>query len=217
MGRRFNQHQPIRLTHHPETGEPLLYRTFPVIQKKMPRFMSLNYQLCQIRLYRAIRSGEYPNNASAAEIREWIGTSHTILGSTIINAVQYEARKLVNRRSLPKPLVIYSFGNLLEFQYGLEWQICTWLRSFLQERDAQEVPFSGPEAAEYELDLLASMPEGEYMDEFEKPLSEVTMQVHFNNRQMKLDWNKLVEGLKEANTEPKKLRVMGPPPKSLAI
>lgn len=216
MTRRFNNHAPIRPTYHPETGEPLLYRTFPIIQKRMPRFMAQPNQICQMRLYRALYRDEYPNNAAASEVREWIGATHTILGSTILNAVQYEARKMLNRKAIGKPVVIYAFKNLLEFQYGLEWQICTWLRTFLTIRDALEISYSGPEAAAYELEKMAEMPIGEYLTEYEEPLGSSLMSSKFLAKQLNTDWAQLTKGLVEFSPpiEAPKPRT---PPKSIAL
>ena len=209
----FNRHQPIRPLINPETGSPLLHRTFPRLEVRMPAIMTLPYQICQMRMYRHCVNGEFPNHASAAEVREWLNVGRNTLGSTILQSVRYEARKLVNRRSLPKALVIYSFNDILELQYGLEWQICTWLRTFLKERDAQEIAYSGPEAAEHELEIMATVSHQEYMVEYEDPLW--LMQEMFREKNLSMNWEKLCIGLEEiqpmaeATYEPK------PPPKAV--
>lgn len=109
----------------------------------------------------------------------------------------------MNRKSLPKATVIYSFRNLLEFEYGLEWQICTWLRKFLAERDSA-IPFSGPEAAEEELDILALIPENEYIRDYEEPLH--LMKGMFFTEHFKIDWKKLSQNLVEFEHEKPRLR-----------
>ena len=211
--RTFNRHQPIRPRTDPETGEILLHRTFPRLHERMPKLMETHYQLCQMRLYRHCVNGEMVNHAAASAIKEWIGTGRNTLGSTILQSVQYEARKLMNRKSMPKATVVYSFNNLLELQYGLEWQICTWLRTFLKERDAHIPPYSGPEAAEHELEILATMPEEEYITEYEDPLR--LMSDLFVKKNREIDWHKLCIGLEEDQVIMKEPAQRGPAPKSV--
>lgn len=198
----FNKHQPIRPTKNPETGELLLHRTFPKILKKMPDFMSTPYQLIQMRLYRSVASGEFPNNAAASETRQWLfgdlpTVNHVNYGSTIIHSLRYEARKLVNRKALPKPIVIYSFKDMIELQYGLEWQICTWLRRFLKEAGLRDDLIVGPDEHDKALRELATMSEEDYITDFEGPIQDPELSDMFLKMSWKTDWVGLCSGLTE--------------------
>lgn len=202
----FTHGQPIRSTIHPQSGTFLMHRTFPKIQNKMPAIMNERYQLCQLHLYRDLRNGQFENHSAAGELAEFYRTSHVVLGSTIIQSVRYEARKLMNRRSLPKAMVVYSFNDLLELQYGLEWQICTWLGKFLKERDAPEDGISVGISLGDELDWIADCDEAEFNSEYIAPLQDTRMvsmfeRLHWEACRLKDHpsyWPKRVEGMYEA-------------------
>jgi hypothetical protein len=161
--RYWNPAQPRRseYTTHPETGEsmPLLFRTRPRpgYAKPFPVTFYRN-QIAQVRLYSACRHGEIPIRVSQGEIYECYFSqdefvNKAIMGQTIINSVLYEPRGLVHRPSIaPKPFQAYTFFHEKELEYGLEWQICTWLWQIL--RDEGRVPKSFSWITEEARDLI---------------------------------------------------------------
>lgn len=190
----------------------------------MPPLMTTPYQKTQILMYRALRAGVFPNHAAAGELREWLDTTHVVLGSIIMQSVVYEARKLWGSRP-HGPKVIYSFNELLELQYGLEWQICTWLPTFLKERDAQEDGIPVDFELEQELEWLAECEEGEFLREFYHPLREIKMSVIFDRMQMEAtrlqghhsSWAERVKGWIEDVPEPESNILSRQAPKSFRL
>ncbi len=199
---RFNDHAPIRPTVDPETNAPLSYRTMPLLKIQKPRVMLAPYQICQMRLYRALKRCEIPNGVPAIDLRQFIDASHTVLGYTILQAVLYEPRRVVNNRYVEKATVVYTFRHMKDFEYGLEWQICTWLRHFLKERDAPEAPPSGPSEMEEALNLIADVDEETFDEEYVSVLMIPKIQLFFMDINERTRWNKLCEGLREPCAQP---------------
>lgn len=214
MSQIFNRHQPIRSTTHPQSGIFLLHRTFPMMLKRMPKLMSASYQITQMRMYRALRRGEFPNHAKASEMREWLDCNHRVLGGIILQAVRYEARKVVTRKSLGGSVVAYSFHDLLELEYGLEWQICMWLRTFLKEVGLCDVRPSGPLAMEEALDDLAQMNEEDYLIDYEEPIQDAEIQDMFLKKWWSLNLKQMTAGLQEEPI-PEATRAIKSPPKAV--
>jgi hypothetical protein len=209
----INRHQPDRPRIAPN-GDILRYRTFPVLGKRKhyPPICKPTSRIIQCRLYRDVRQGNFVNHAPVTETFDYYfhgepGISRVNFGATILNSTIYEARKLKNSKSLPKPLVIYSFHNLLDLQYGLEWQICTWLRHFINHMmpDNEVV---GQEKMEEELDLLANAPEDEYREVYENNFNEFKMS--------EPDWAVICDGKWEDVPEVKIDRI-SPPTKPRSV
>lgn len=216
MSPRFNRHQPLRPTTHPETGIFLLHRTFPMLMKRMPKLMSAPYQITQMRMYRALRRGEFPNHVKASELREWLGCSHKVLGGIILQAVRYEARKVVTRKEFNGSIIAYQFHDLLELEYGLEWMICMWLRNFLTEAGLSDMRVAGPVAMQQALDDLVLMNEDDYVIDYEEPIKLPEIQEKFQKTWWDLNFRELTRGLQEEPV-PEASNTRKSPPKSLAI
>ena len=198
----LHSYQPIRPITSPETGNMLLHRTFPRMQKRMPSLVTTPYQVIQMRLYRSLREKLFPNHALVSELREWLFgdlsfVNHINFGSTILQSVRYEARKLMNRKSMPKAAVIYSFNELLELEYGLEWQICTWLPRFLQEAGLHEGNF-GIEDCEYFLNEIGTLSKEDYMIDYEEPIQIAEISEKFTKMDWSISWAEMSEGMREA-------------------
>ena len=134
----------------------------------------------QARLYRVARSGQFPNNAAIQEVRDWIfydspEVSKKMMGGAVIRTTLYNPRRLKGlTKDNDRAKMMYSFANLLELQYGLEWMICTWLRKFLNEDVARRAidRIHGPEAMDRELEILAYTSEREYKALYESQYAE---------------------------------------------
>jgi hypothetical protein len=139
--------------------------------------------------------------------------SKKLMGQLIVQTVTYNPRLLLGITKLnDRNRVIYRFNNLLEFQYGLEWMICTWLRKFLNDTAAPgERVVSGPNMMSEQLDQLANCPESEYIDVYEEMIWLFSMD--------EPDWRSITSGLIEEipmQTERAvPIKQKGPIPKSL--
>lgn len=194
----LNRHQPSRPKNHPESGEKLLFRTYPHLRdgdERTYRVMEPANQLCQMQLYRWSRSDQFVESPSVADLYDFLiaepfgetraFNERTIttgklpyfpskhhFGRTITNALDYNPRKLKGQtKDNPKACQIYCFMSPLELQYGLEYMICSWLRKFLNDQVAPGgQPISGSEAMSEELDILCSTPWADYLEVYVHPL-----------------------------------------------
>ena len=150
--------QPDRPRHDPETGEVLMYRTRPKFLKRMIKMHTQANQVCAMSLYRAVRQGDVPNQVSINELFRWLDYSYfskKTLGCVVSNAVIYQPRLLMNRKATG-PVMTYSFRNLKELEYGLEWMICSFLRKYLNHHNASDEQIVTARDMAEELDMLAS-------------------------------------------------------------
>lgn len=217
-----NPHLPIRPRHDPETGDLLMFATMPQASLHQRYVVTHPWNMMvQARLYRAVRSGEWVNHAPIEEIHPWIfydrpDVSKKMMGSTVIRTVLYNPRRLKGvTKDNDKARVLYSFNNLKELEYGLEWMICTWLRKFLNDDVARRAVdrIHGPEAMDRELEVLAFTEEQEYRALYEESYP--------STRFTDPDWDKLMNGFNELDhytNMPGRVRPRpGPPLKSYQI
>lgn len=172
----LNKHQPVRPRHHPETNVILRFRTFPKTNVvRIPKFCTQQSQITQMRLYRAVCNGEVPNVVAIGELYDYLlhdqkdFISKRTMGASVVNAVIYEPRLLQNNLESGARMV-YVFREILDLQYGLEWQICTWLRRFLNQNSPQDEKITTPEQMDEELQILATTPPDDYREVYEDGL-----------------------------------------------
>ena len=148
----LNRYQPRRPAFHPETKEPLLFRTYPRVSDEIPSSGMRVYQttetinrICQMKLYRWCRSEDFIEAPGCADLHDYLFTQTRLpvskrhLGMCVVNALNYECRKLKGvTKDNPKMKQIYWFHYREELQYGLEYMICAWLRKFLNDNVSPE-------------------------------------------------------------------------------
>lgn len=173
----FNKAQPPR-PDYTDDGTPLLYRTQPKKQTRMPKFFSISHILACCRLYRAARADDIPEQVAIADLYDFTMDgaediiSKNAMGHAVVNSLLYEPRKLLNRKSM-KPTMTYRLLHKLDLQYGLEWQICSvmyrWLThtgEFPKEQDQWHSKM------EEILEELAVSDHTDYLGLYEEPLIE---------------------------------------------
>lgn len=165
--------QPERPRIDEATGKVLMYRTRPKFAQRMMTIHTHAVQICMMALYRAARRGDIPEQVAIDDLYKWIATGHfskRVMGTVVVNSVIYEPRVYVNRKSTGA-LMTYSFGDVKELEYGLEWMICFWLRKYLNRLNAddQQIKTKG-EMAE-ELNFLADASDDEFDDVYIGDLS----------------------------------------------
>lgn len=193
----LNSHQPVRSRHHPIRDLVLRYRTFPEMSNKRPiKITDPRSMIAQARLYRFVRSGDMENGIAISDLHDHLFydvplITKKIMGMTVVQTVIYNPRLLLGQSKLnDKNRVIYRFNDLLDFQYGLEWQICTWLRKFLNDTSAPGAPdVLGPDMVAEELDILTSTNLENYNEIYEEIL--------WNFNMKEPDWVTLVSGRME--------------------
>lgn len=207
-------HQPERPRIDPVTGDILLFATMPNpdMKKKQFKVCEPPSQKAQCRMYRAVRQGFIGRQVVVSDIYDYCmdgiysEVSKTQMGYNVTATTLYEPRLLVNNKTIGKPALTYTFRNLLDFQYGLEWQICTWLRKFLIATAALEddIVIDRDYIAE-ELDILARATPTEYMETYESKFDSFFMD--------EPEWSVLLVGQKEdLPAMPKKPAAPPPPP-----
>jgi hypothetical protein len=159
-------------------GVHLNYRTLPVIGDRFTVTHPYN-MIAAARLYRGVRRGEIPNFVAISDLYDFYfgdkqyGLSKRTMGAVIVRTVRYNPRKLLGiSKNNDKMRVIYSFGHMKEFEYGLEWMICTWLRRFLNETLALSGDrlVSGQLRMEEELEVMVNSDEIEFEENYISPL-----------------------------------------------
>ena len=190
----LNRHQPDR----PRMIDniPLDYRTLPIIGDRFTVTNPFN-MIAAARLYRAVRRGDVPNFVAISDLHEYlfpdnqVGLSKKTMGAVVIRTVRYNPRKLLGvSKNNDKMRVIYSFGHILEFQYGLEWMICTWLRKFLNDQIAPGGSLLvGPEAMDLALTRMVECDDITFANEYESRLWDFKMP--------EPDWNAIAFDLEE--------------------
>ncbi len=200
----LNQHQPRRSDRHPETGEKLMFRTYPRSYKsggKTTRTYNTcqaSHRLAQMVLYRWTFSEEFVSAPGCGDLYEYLVkgnglpkiVSRKAFGGTIVNALDYECRKLKGiSKTNDKVLQVYHFGDPYELRYGLEYMICAWLRRFLKTQSASgdEAALSGPDVMQQELEMLVSSDQRNWWEIYVAPM--LSME---NFRLEEPDWEKLL-------------------------
>lgn len=207
----LNRHQPDR----PRKIESvsLNYRTLPVIGDNFKVTNHFNI-ITSARLYRAVRRGDIPNFVGIQDLHDFCfpdkiyGLSKKTMGAVVIRTVRYNPRKLLGvSKTNDKPRVLYAFGHMKEFEYGLEWMICTWLRKFLNESRSLrgDRAVSGPDMVDAELTRMVECSDSTFNQEYEKLLWQFRMD--------EPDWRTIAANLEEPkwefgteNVERRKLR-----------
>lgn len=189
----FNAAQPIR-PDYTDDGTPLLYRTQPKRQNRIPKFYSTAQILASCRLYRAARRGDIPLQVSISELYEFTMEgaqdiiSKNAMGHSVVNSVLYEPRKLLNRKDI-KATMTYRFLHPLDLTYGLEWQICAVFYHWMDKNG--EFPKDRGEwisHMESILNELSNTNHSEYLGLFEEPLLEDAGELLM----MEPDWIKIM-------------------------
>lgn len=187
LSKPLNPFQPKRPLKHPETGERLMYRLYPQLSfektrnERIYRTCEISNRICQIQLYRWTFDEGFIQYPSINELYEYLITSVGLtsskghFGRTVTNALDYNPRKLKGvTLDNPKACQIYTFRNELDLRYGLEYQICSWLRRFLKDHSA---PGEEEPVLEEELAFLGSCSWEECQEIYINPMME------FNARQ----------------------------------
>lgn len=212
----LNPYQPVRPRLHPVTGKVLMYATFPPYDRLTNTFnvCSIQSMMAQCRLYRAARQGMIDRQVPIIDLHEYcfydVNVSKNQMGKNVVRALIYEPRLLVNNKLVGKATMTYTFRTDLDLQYGLEWQICTWLRNFLNTgarsgRIGMNKEGSKNRAEmERELNDLANSEHTEYLDIYENNFMKFSME--------EPDWKSMVKGLEEdLPKEEAKPRTFSPP------
>lgn len=211
----INRYQPVRPRHNPQSGKVLLFRTRPKWQRKMIMLHTFANQICAMRLYRAVRRGEVPQQVAIHDLHNWIANdgafSKVTLGFIVVNSLAYEPRKLVANQSVEKATSTYCFldPDLKDLEFGLEWIICTFYRKFMNKISEADLQITDQTTMAQELDQLASMSEEEYA-ELEEDIAEFMMPpIDWNQISLEAGWDfreELPEPLKPQ--EPKRPRTL---------
>lgn len=202
----LNQHQPPRPTIDPDTKKRLMYRTYPLMKDSgakqgfIYRTTDPMNRICQLMLYRWSRSDDFVEAPSCRDLYNFLIAERKLppsiraFGQTIINALDYECRKLKGvSKSNDKMRQIYFFESRYELQYGLEYMICAWLRNFLNASLAPgAAPISGPEEVAEELDILCTTPSKDFAEVYIEPLFDADFMRRTGQKEP--DWRALLRG-----------------------
>lgn len=99
--------------------------------------------LAQVILYQACHSKEFVNGARIDDIHNYLFWKTEVtkrrMGDVIINSVIYNPRvlKAVTKMN-DRACMMYVFEDMLDLQYGLEWQMCSWLYKSEEPRPHME-------------------------------------------------------------------------------
>lgn len=200
MPQPLNPHQPKRPDVHPVTKDRLWYRVAPITKDnghqggRIYRTCEISNRFCQMQLYRWCRGPDFVLYPGIGDLFQYLITDVNLpaskghFGRTITNALDFNPRKLKGvTKDNPKAAQIYTFNSAEELQYGLEYQICAWLRHFLNDLAAPgSKPVSGHEMMQEELDLLASTPWNDYHQLYIQPMLDIDAKVI-----QEPDWRKL--------------------------
>ena len=171
-----NQYQPKRGIID-QNGDALSFRTYISSPDSGYDPYDLRNIICQTLLYRWVKD-EFVNGTSIADLHGYLFRDHPTvskrhLGSTILQAVAYNPRKLKGQtKSNPRARMIYVFHNPKDLEYGLEWMICIWIRRVTLADNPQEVGEALTELSETENENLASL----FWDPMMQPAVRATIQ-----------------------------------------
>lgn len=190
----FNAAQPIR-PDYTEDGTPLLYRTQPKKQTRLPKFYSIQQILASFRLYRAARRGDVPLQVPIGDLYDFCMegiydiVSKNAMGHAVINSVLYEPRKLLNRKDI-KATMTYRFLHPLDLTYGLEWQLSVVLYQWLADicHDFPKDRDEWQSEMESLLDELGTSEFTHYLKNFEEPIIEDNAELSM----MEPEWSKIM-------------------------
>lgn len=196
----FNAARPNRPDYDGDI--PLLYRTQPKIQKRMPYFFSMKQIISAIHLYRAVRNGDIPSRVAIGELYDFVFwneklrslVSKKIMGNSIIHSVLYDPRSLRNSRTEEaKP--VYNFQSIKDLEYGLEWQLSAVLYKWLEmNNDWPKNRNEWQPRMQEELDLLV------VSEKTENSIMKDEVKLMF----MEPDWRKIAETYPERKLPPVK-------------
>ncbi|WP_271951736.1 hypothetical protein [Ruegeria faecimaris] len=156
-----NQYQPKRGIID-QNGEALSFRTYISFPDSQYDLFDLRNIICQTLLYRWVKS-EFVNGTPIADLHGYLFWDHPTvtkrqLGSTILQAVTYDPRKLkAQTKANPKACMTYVFHNPKDLEYGLEWMICIWIRRVTLANSTKEVEEALTELSETNSEDLASL------------------------------------------------------------
>lgn len=168
-----------------------MFRTYPLMKDSGKASGGQNYKInhpthrmAQMALYRwTYDEASFVNVSSCADLYDTlIGgvelcriVSKRAFGSTIVNAMDYECRRLVGvSKDNPKIKQVYHFWSAEELRYGLEYMICPWLRKFLNDQRAPGEPeLVGPEIMAEELDMLGGSDESTWKEMYLEPMMSI--------------------------------------------
>ena len=176
-----NKYQPQRPLFD-ENGKALSFRTHISAPDAQYDPHSLANIICQCRLYRWVKS-EFVNAVPISELHEHLFWDEELvskkhLGSTILQTVQYDPRKLKGAtKNNPKACMIYVFSNPKDLEFGLEWLICIWIWRVTLASTIEETQEA--------LNELVSCEERDVDSLFWKPM----MQPIVNSAIRPIDWN----------------------------
>ncbi|TMV12603.1 hypothetical protein [Arenibacterium halophilum] len=170
-----NEYQPRRPISD-ENGEPLWFRTHISRPDAGYDLYDQRNIIAQVKLYRWVKS-EFVNGVSISALHGYLFQDHPTvskrhLGSTILQAVAYDPRKLKGvTKNNPKACMTYFFHNAKDLEYGLEWMICIWIRRVVLADNMKEVEEALTELTEAQDEDLASL----YWDPIMQPVVRATI------------------------------------------
>lgn len=156
-----NQYQPKRGIVD-QYGEALSFRTYISFPKSEYDLFDLRNIICQTLLYRWVKN-EFVNWTPIADLHGYLFWDHPTvskrhLGSTILQAVAYDPRKLKGQtKNNPRACMTYVFQNPKDLEYGLEWMICIWIRRVALANSSKNVEDALTELAETNSEDLISL------------------------------------------------------------
>ena len=154
----INPYQPVR-PRITEEGDLLRFRTRPKKCKKLFALHTVAHQVCALSLYRSARGGFVPKRVAIRELFDWLDIglfNKRNLGNVVVNSVIYEPRVLLNRKDTG-PMMTYSFLDVKELEFGLEWMVCIILRKLMKDIES-------PEEMAEELDMLSAASEADFQE-----------------------------------------------------
>ena len=169
----WNLWQPVRprsIINAQNKNIPLLYRTTFRPTERKPYLWSWESMLITCRLYHAVRNNQIGTETRISELHAFIcgdtDISKRFLGNIVVQTTIYEPRVLMNRRGIGAHNN-YLFHHILDFQYGLEWILCTWFHEYMNQTlpsnericdresyDSELTLFANSDLVEFEEDLL---------------------------------------------------------------
>lgn len=107
------------------------YRTYPANPTGLYNEIQLESIKAQIDLYRWVHGLDWVNFVSIADLHEYFEADYAkrFMGQVVVACTTYDPRRLKGvTKNHPKNVSCYFWRYREDLQYGLEWQICEWLR-----------------------------------------------------------------------------------------
>lgn len=180
-----NDYQPRRPVYD-ENENRLAFRTYISRPNAKYDLFDLRNIICQTKLYRWVKEG-FVNGVPIFELHRLLfwdqpDISKRHLGSTILQAVAYNPRKLIGKRKdNPKACMTYVFFDPKDLEYGLEWMICIWIRRVTLTESVEELEEALTELVDVKADELKGL--------FWRPIMDPVVREAFVN----FDWERLWE------------------------